>query len=566
MKKLFLNLLWLSWLPFMAARAEFTLELSRNTISADETVDLILKSEDLSSAGIPSISLQDGLRIIGTSRQETVINFQRESSVRYTIKPDQEGTYQIGPFNLKGANKGGILPALTLTVTPAKVIQSTENLFVTLESGSEDLLVQESVELTLTLYSRVNVGDINLQDFETDGFEISKWQQVRGSPVQVGQRMYNTHRFVAQLTPTREGKLKLDPSFRVEVSDRDEPFGMMFGPRSVRVVRLKLKQPLVLYVSNPPEEGRPGNFAGHLGNFRLDARISPKEVKVGDPITRRVELSGTGSLQQALPPGLEESDDFKVYRPKLVTEDLERSGLSGRKIIEQVLIPKHSGVQEVPALSFSYYDTGSRSYKTLQAGPFPLQVLDTGDESVRSFSSIAGETSNQEPEVLGDDLVYLKTRPGKIQKLTSLQPGWNYVGLSGLPFAVWAFMGLLLQHREKAGRDVEGRQRMEAPRRLRKQLQKLEQADAELYPAIWSILSAYLSGRLNLPPGELNPQDTLSRLRDHLSGEMLRSLEEWMRACDRARFAAGPDPRSNSAETKSSFRSFMLNLDRELGK
>lgn len=564
MVKRYRQLIFLFVLPALIVRAGVTLELSRNTISADDTVDLILKTDEKGNPGIPSIPLPEELKIIGTSRQERIINFNRESSVRYTLKADKAGTYKIGPFQLKGKTGDETVPALTLTVTEAKVIQSTENLFVTLESGADELLVQETVELLLTLYSRVPIGDINIQDFENEGFEVSQWQQVRGRQTQVGQRVYNTHRFVAQLTPTRPGTLRLDPSFRVEVSDRDEPFGRLFGPRSVRVLRLKLKEPLILKVSSPPETGRPENYAGHLGNFRLDATVSPKVVKVGDPVTLRVELSGTGSLQQALPPGLKESEDFKVYQPKLVTEDLERGGLSGRKIIEQVVIPKKAGISEIPALSFSYYDTSSRSYKTLDAGPFPLTVLaDNTGETPSTVSSLPDDNRITEPELLGEDILYLKTRPGNIQPWQSLEPGWEFVGFSSLPFALWALVGVILRRKESREHDIEGRKRQEAPRRLRKQLQKLENSKKEIYPLIWEVLSDYLSARLNLPPGELSTQDVLSRLPDSFSEDLSTQLTEWMQACERARFS-GTDRSEETTRIREEFRSFILNVDKEL--
>src|SRR5690606_11962555 len=115
-----------------------------------------------------------------------------------------------------------------------------------------------------------------------------------------------------------------------------------------------------------------------------------------------------------LPPGLKETDDFKVYQPKLIAED------RNRKIIEQVIIPKHGEVTEIPPLTFSYYDTLQKAYKTLQSGPFPLQVNESDSDKMTSvISSLPSGTGSTEIELLGDDLIYLKTRPGELRSVLS---------------------------------------------------------------------------------------------------------------------------------------------------
>jgi hypothetical protein len=545
-------------------QAGLTLELSRPGMSVDETVDLIMRFEDGGPPATPQIPLPEGLRVVATSRQEQVINFDRQSAVRYTLQADKPGSYQIGPFTLKGQKQE--IPGLTLTVSEAKVVEANDDLFITMDSSSQELLVRESVEVSLTIYSRLSIGDVKMLDFDNTGFEITEWQQVQARPQQIGQKMYRVRRFVAQLTPSAPGTLTLDPTFRVDVLDGNEPFGMMFGTRSSRSLRIKLQTPLVLNVNAPPAEGRPEDYAGHLGNFRLTASVSPKEVKVGDPLTLRVELSGSGSLQQALPPGLKESDDFKVYQPKLVTEDMQRNGLSGRKIIEQVLIPKHEGVSEVPALTFSYYDTDSRQYKTLSAGPFPIDVLaSTTSQSATTFSAITNAPTRAEPELLGDDLIYLKTRPGRILQLSRLQPGLPLAGASAFPFVVWALVGVICRQREKRGQDDKGLRRQQAPKRLRKHLAALDTKDGDLYLQIWQVLSDYLSARLDLPPGELNGADVQSRLPQHLSEAQRTGLRQWMQRCERARFSGEQHP-ADADTLREDFRHFILDLDRELGR
>lgn len=551
-------------LPGAALEAAVTLELSRSTISVDETADLILKHENAGFTRNPDIPLPDGLEIRGTSRQETIVNFERESTIRYTLKASTPDTYTIGPFKLKTAQGEQTIPALTLTVTEAKVVKSSEDLFVTLTPSSSEVMVRETIELTLSFYSKTGIGQINVLNFPDDGFDITEWQEFQSRPKLVNGERYQVRSFAAKLTPTRSGSHELDPTFQVDVVDPSAPRGMFFQTRG-RSVRLQLEEPLVLNIASPPAEGRPDSFTGHLGNFRLSASASPREVTAGDPVTLRVELSGSGSLKQALPPSLKESEDFRVYKSRLVNEDFRRDGLSGRKVIEQVIIPTHSGVTEIPGLEFSFYDTASRDYQTIRTDPLPLKVLEgaPGEDRAASISSLSRQPLDLTPSLLGEDLIYLKLRPGNPRDLRALEPGWGFTGFSTLPFALWGLFSLVLNRRDRRQIDVAGTRRQQAPKRLRKHLNQLDQSPEDLVGTVWSILSDYLGARLNLPAGELNSHEVMQNLPASVSDERRQQLSDWMNRCERARFAGGKMEGSDD-DLRRDFREFILNLDREL--
>ena len=82
-------------------------------------------------------------------------------------------------------------------------------------------------------------------------------------------------------------------------------------------------------------------FSGGVGNFSFEMSVNPHEVKVGDPITIKMNATGTGSLDVVELPSFSDSEDFKVYEPKV--QETRKS-----KKLEQVLIPLHEGVKELP--------------------------------------------------------------------------------------------------------------------------------------------------------------------------------------------------------------------------
>jgi hypothetical protein len=553
-----------------AALADVRLELSRNTISMDETVTLNLISETRGMFRPPEIPLPDGLEVRGTSQQSIIIDGQAEFTLAYTIAPTKPGTYQIGPYRLQNGQE---LPAQTLTVTPAAVVRATDALFATLEASSEETLIRQTVELTLSFFSEEPIGDIELLNFPEEGFELGDWQEIRAGTRIINGTRYRQKRYVARLTPTQPGTLTFDPTFRVEVQEPGSSRSLLFGTMRVRVERIGLQEPLTLTVAAPPEKNRPEGYAGHIGRFQLSADISPQSVNAGDPVTLRVTLEGSGSLKQALPPHLEDTEDLNVYSPRIVTEDLSRDGLNGRKVLEQVVIPTSSAVTELPELAFHYYDPEAQRYVTLTEGPFPLTV--TGDSAgALSAESLTLESMPLATEALGEDLVYLKLNPGRLVSLSSLTPGVGFATGAGLPFLLWALSTVWMKQQKTRQGDPNRQRRDQAPQRLRKHLAELDSAE-DLWDGIWETLSGYLRDRFTLPAGEMDRDDILNVLPDSVSESTRNQMTEWIKACEQARFSGSSSiaPMEESSDfstegrgTPDEFRTFMIRLDREIGK
>jgi hypothetical protein len=45
-----------------------------------------------------------------------------------------------------------------------------------------------------------------------------------------------------------------------------------------------------------PEEGRPDNYSGAVGQFVFDVKVKPTEVALGDPITITLQITGEGNV------------------------------------------------------------------------------------------------------------------------------------------------------------------------------------------------------------------------------------------------------------------------------
>ena len=118
-----------------------------------------------------------------------------------------------------------------------------------------------------------------------------------------------------------------------------------------------------------PQEGRPADFSGAVGGLSLNVEVSPTTAAPGDVVKIRSEISGTGFLDNATAPILSSIDGLRIYDPKVVSS-------APRLIFEQQVVPLTKEALNLPAVSFSFFDPVSRSYRTLRKGPFPLTFRD----------------------------------------------------------------------------------------------------------------------------------------------------------------------------------------------
>ncbi len=124
--------------------------------------------------------------------------------------------------------------------------------------------------------------------------------------------------------------------------------------------------PFTLRVLPLPKEGKPENFSGAMGLFRLTGKLSQSTVRPGDIVTLSMELSGQGWLNNVAMPQPPISPLFKSYP----TKETSRSDM--RVTSEQVIIPQSTNAIEVAAATFNFFNPSSGLYEESVAGPFHL--------------------------------------------------------------------------------------------------------------------------------------------------------------------------------------------------
>ena len=350
-------------------------------------------------------------------------------------------------------------------------------------------------------------------------------------------RNYRTVDILSEvLFAQRSGTLTIPPSkigLRVPIAQADDdPFfgSSMMGDREVR------SAPVTIQVRPLPIEGKPADFSGAVGSFRMRAELLSKTPKTNESLTIRLTLEGTGNLKQVTSPTISFPQDFEVYDPKETYEEkISATEVYGKKIIEYFAIPRHTGAVTIPSLTFSYFDPHLGRYETLHSQAFSLQIAQGRETASDDRSSL-----RQQEQLLRQ--LYSDGALGTPAGLQWAQ-SWSYL----LLFPLLALLGLiayLVIARERGLRaDSLGykasRANSVATKRLRTARKLLETGAREaFYEETLRALWGYLGDKLRLPGSELSRASVSELLRSRgLDEETIARLTSVIDEVEFARYA-----------------------------
>lgn len=409
----------------------------------------------------------------------------------------------------------------------------------------------EQIILNYRLYTRLDIGGNGVDKLpDLNGF----WsEEIRsGQPtVQLRVEMYKGVKYgVADikqtiLFPEHAGDLVIDPlgmtfMVRQPVASQD-PIEQFFGG-SVREVKYKTKSaPVIIHVMPLPEAGKPADFTGAVGNFSINAGIDKREVKANEALNYNVKITGSGNIKLFKALNTNFPPDFEKYDPKVsdtVTETT--NGVSGSRIYDYLLIPRHEGAYTIDPLKFSYFNPATGRYVSLNTKAFQVKVdKGTAQNNVTAFSA-----DKQDVKMLGKDIRYIKTGDAGLSK-----EGDGFYGSVG--YYVLLLLGPLAccgafvyrNRMREQNRDVVKVKSRNAGKVAAKHLasaQKQLQAKntKAFYEDIFKGLYGYLSDKLNIAYADLDRDVIASAVKARsVSDVTAAKLLDTLDLCEMARYA-----------------------------
>jgi tetratricopeptide (TPR) repeat protein len=543
---------------------------ARGFASADITVEATVESNDVvyNQAFIFTITIDGAQNVsppglydldafdvsyLGPSTQVSFVNGHMSASIshRYRVVPTKVGDFTLGPFPVEVQGQRLETRPVAIHVAAAASAKrggaatpgGVQGLRLVVTPGKDEVYVGERVDLNVTLYiGNVRVRDLQFPVIAADGVTLDKFSQPdEGNDMLDGQR-YHTVKLHTTMTPLRPGSVDLAASMAMNIvtSRRGvDPMFDQFFPGDAKSVEVRA-DPGRLTVLALPEQGKPADFAGAVGNFDFTLSAKPTALDVGDPVTLRLQISGSGNLANVNAPPLPVDDRFRAYD----AQPVKGEDAPDRRVFEQVVIPKVATVHELPAVRFSFFDPSARAYRTIAQGPIPL-TLRAGNEAkpeVVDAAQPAAEPAQPKAQPLGRDIVYIKDAPGALQARGPhlYQRAW-FLFLQLVPVALFGALWAYTRRRDRLAADPRLVRFRQAGREARRALAALDGGAASqggFYDELSAALSAYLGAKLDLPPGAVERERVLARLNgDGCAPDTRERVGAFFQLVEQARYA-----------------------------
>jgi hypothetical protein len=494
---------------------------------------------------IPAPRVEIGGKVhSGRALAMNVIAPEKQDVVHLQISAKKESVYPLQPFAVRLRIFVRKLPALYQDQDPISV-GAARKLEIPWVTVPEDLEADETSDWLKTKISRGNKG-FTINDLRREGlffdnplavFDLAgrpaRAEDVAGAPELVGKaENYWVYELERTFVPKRASGHRFGPatvkgSFAVGVEGNRATLRNIYAVGKAAHVDVK----------SVPEEGRPASFTGGVGSFTIEADLTPRKAKVGDPMTLTLTAAGRGNLEDVRAPDLTRLEPFtKSFKIYEATAESKGS----RRIFTYSIRPTTAEVREVPGVPFSFFDVEQERYVSLTTRPIPIQIEEAArlevDEIVAAGAAAKGRTLEartgglfaniQNPREIGDE------RLSTVGTVT-------YVGSLGLAYFGVAFLvGRWRRLREDPARV----RRKAAPERARQRLKDARSAlaagrSSDGAAALRGALAGLVADVSGHPEAGMTARDAADRLVAlGLEQELAGRLSSVIDSCDGLRY------------------------------
>ena len=564
----------------------------RITASAPSTVEVgdkfqvkfQINSQDFSNFNAPNFK---GFEVLYGPSTSTSSSYQyingkasHSTSVTYTftVLCDKAGTYSIGsatveaggktvksnPINVKvlplgqgpssqPSNRGGASTRQTTRPVTTGGNISSKDLFMTATANKTNVYEQEAILLTYKIYSAVNLTQLDGKLPNLDGFQIQEMPLPRTKQFKI--ESYNGRNYQTVvwsqylLFPQKSGELVI-PSITYEgivqeINPNIDPIEAFFnGTGGVMDFKKKITTPKVV-INVQPLSDKPAGFSGGVGRFSIESSINANTVKTNDAINLKVVISGKGNMKLINTPEVAFPKDFETYDAKVTDNfSISTDGLTGTRQFEYLAVPRTHGTYTIPPINFVYFDTSSRSYKTVSTEPYTI-VVEKGKGT--SNKAVADFTNGQRAvDQIGVDIRYIKRGDSELRKNNeTFFSGYSY-WLCYVIAVVLFVLIVILANKYRTDNQNEAKSRGRKANKIATKRLKYasvllkDKKKGEFYDEVLKALWGYIADKLNMPQEYLNKDNIQSRLEEKgveqpLIDDFIKVLDN----CEFARYAPG---------------------------
>lgn len=481
----------------------------------------------------------------------------------YIIQPKHVGTFTIAPATLE--YKGAVVKSNTVQINVTNNVRiakdsndplyaAQEGIHLVAEISNTKPFVGEGIYVVYKLFVNENISVHDWRTSENPEYNGFWNQDINVGAIKVNNGTYNgdnTYRYIvlkrAILIPQKSGKLSIDPikmDFNVGVPTGRGDF---FGNAITRNISYSAASPKrTVYVQNLPEEGKPLNFTGAVGDFTFEVLANKNVLKANETAQVKVEVKGIGNLKLFEIPTIIAPSELEVYTPEhkeQVTTAL--GGLRGRISDTYTVVPEYKGKYKIPSVSFSYFSVKEKKYASINSLPIFIEVTE-GKPLPSSVEDSLVITDSENGLLSGNDFKYIATS-------TSFKPliqedffkSYLFYILLFLPFLAIPIGVLLGKKRAERSADVFGNRIRKADKLARKYLSKAKKElgnKEAFYIALEKALHNFLKAKLQIETSDIST-DKITEILQHRKVEntVINDFITVLNDCDFARYSPATD-------------------------
>lgn len=546
----------------LLAQVQFEAKASKTTLGINERLRIdFTMNADGDNFSPPAF---EGFRVIaGPSQQVSQSWVNGRSSFNktysYYLLPTQRGSVTIKQASIEINGQVYKTTPVKITVTAeveqprdpndAPQINAEDALHLVADVSKTNPYINEPITVVYKLYFSYNIGISNWRELDKPKYNDFWSQNIDIKQLQVEEGKYNgeKYRYVVLrktvLYPQKSGKLEIEPlSLDIDVqlpSNRRTIFGQMIpiddhkrvsaGGRTISVKAL-------------PENGKPADYSGAVGQFDFKVTPSKTNLKNGESFELTVSVTGTGNLKLFDLPKPVVPAALEMYDPvHNETINTPLSGMTGKITDKYTIIPQFKGKYPIQPMSFSYFDLATGRYKTITSQEIMVNVLDgpTADDEV----AVAASEKPSKMKISGTEqfkFIKLKTHLSPIQKSDFFGSGLFYT-LIVVPFLCIPLVILFRKRKEAMENDVVGNRIKTSNRLAKKYLSeaKMQIANKELfYISLEKAMHNFLKAKLHIETSEMS-KDKIREILLSRNGqtETVNNFIVLTENCDFARYA-----------------------------
>jgi hypothetical protein len=552
---------------FTQAQVSFVAKASKKTLGINERLRVDFEmNEDGDNFVPPSFK---GFNVVGGPNQSisnSWINGKRSYSKTYSyfLAPKSQGKFTINQATIEIDNQIYKTTPINIVVTAAVTkpkdgnnadYLASENVHLIAEVSKTNPYLNEAITVVYKLYVSNDVSITrSWQEIDTPKFEDFWSQYIEDKGKQQifeGTFKGKPYRYVilrkAVLYPQKTGELTIEPlTLDIPVDVQGNTRDIFGRRRMTRVNRTISAGKRTINVKPLPLEGKPDNFSGAVGDFNFNVSTNKSQLDANEAIELKIRVEGIGNLKLFNLPTLNLPSSLEVYEP--VRENkvaVNIKGMNGFINDTYTVIPQYKGSYPIRPITFSFFDTSTKSYKTISSEEIIVQVENGPVPNQPNNIKKNSDKENTLP-IANNQFKYIKssTKFIPINRPVFFKTSLFWC-LTGIPFLLIPIIILIGNTRRKRLSDVDGIRYRKATKLAKKYLSEAKKnigKQEAFYEALERALHNYLRAKLDILTSDFSKERITNLLIERKVEETVVSgFVGLLKSCEFARYTPTSD-------------------------